>query len=187
MAYSVVFTTLAKAVFMTLVMASPLRASENSLAPLPKQIRPPQIIVSPDQSRFAWILRDEDSISVFVDGKKQKSYDWIIQNTVDFTADSKHVVYAARKRRKAMMVIDGNEGQLEDSISQWLLSPVGSHVAYAATRNGRAHAIVDNVPGPECDFVQLHALAADGTLAYLTTKSHQQLAVINGKESKACD
>jgi len=175
--------------FLTFALAAPapLTTMERPLSPLPKEIRPAQVIVSPDQSRFAWILRDEDSISVVVDGKKQKPYDWIVQSAVDFSADSKHVVYAARKRRKAMMVIDGNEGQLEDSISQWLLSPAGSHIAYATVRDGRPHAILDNVPGPPADFVQLHALAADGTLAYLINKSNRQVAVIHGKESQPYD
>src|SRR6266568_3703437 len=172
---------------LTLTTASGFQTMEKSLGTLPKEIRPAQIIVSPDQTRFTWILRDEDSISVVVDGKKQKPYDWIIQNAVDFTADSKHVVYAARKRRKAMMVIDGNEGQLADSFSQWIVSPAGSHIACSAILNGRAHAIVDDVPGAPYDFVHLHDLAADGTVAYLTTKSNKQMAIINDNESKPYD
>src|SRR5207248_6453033 len=53
------------------------------------EIRPAQVIVSPDQSRFGWISRNENSFSVVVDGKEQKPYDWIIQGKVDFTGDSK--------------------------------------------------------------------------------------------------
>src|SRR5436190_22206976 len=91
--------------------ASSLQTTDKNLAALPKDIHPSQIIVSPDQNRLAWILRNEDSISVVVDGKNQKPYDWIIQNKVEFSADSKHLIYAAFRRRKAMMVIDGSEGQ----------------------------------------------------------------------------
>ena len=89
----------------TLVTGTQLHTSEKNLAALPKDVHPAQIIVSPDQTRFAWIARNEDSISVVVDGKNQKPYDWIIQNNLEFSADSKHLIYAAFRRRKAMMVI----------------------------------------------------------------------------------
>ncbi len=168
-------------------VSAPLWAEEKVLATLPKEISPTQIVVSPDQSRFAWILRGQDSISVVVDGKQQKPYDWIVQNTVEFTADSKRVVYAARKRRKAMMVIEGNEGPLADSIEQWMLSPTGAHIAYVATVDGRRQVFFDDAGRGNYEYVKLHALAADGTLAYLVAKSNQQVAVINGKESKPYD
>src|SRR6266576_2160771 len=143
---------------LTLATTSPLHVKEEARAVLPKEIRPAQIIVSPDQTRFAWISRDEDFLSLVVDGKKQKTYDWIIQGKADFTADSRHIVYAVRKRNKALMIVDGNESALADSIKDWLISPAGQHIAYTATYNGRVHAILDNVPGPPFDFVQLHAL-----------------------------
>jgi len=167
--------------------AAPLTVTKNTLAAVPKEIRPAQIIVSPDQSRFAWISRDEDSLSLVVDGKKQKPYDWIVQGKADFTADSQHIVYAVRKRNKALMIVDGNESALADSIKDWLISPAGQHIAYAAAHNGRVHAILDNVPGPPFDFVQLHAMSASGTLAYLAVKSNQQFAIIDGNESKPYD
>ena len=53
---------------LTLAAAAPLQVTEKTLATLPKDIRPAQVIVSPDQSRFAWISKDEDSIFLVVDG-----------------------------------------------------------------------------------------------------------------------
>src|SRR3954468_21905620 len=95
---------------LSFLAAAPLQATEKTLATLPKDIRPAQLIVSPDQSRFAWIFKNDDEIAVVVDGKKHKPCEWIVQDRLAFTADSHHVVYAARQRRKAMMVIDGKEG-----------------------------------------------------------------------------
>src|SRR6185436_5342186 len=168
----------------SIAAADPLQATEKLVASLPKDIRPAQVLVSPDQSRFAWISRNENSFSVFVDGKEQKHYDWIIQGKVDFTGDSKHLVYAVRKRGKAVMVIDGREGLLVESISNWLISPVGGHIAFAAKHNGRSHFVFDDIPGPPFDFVQLEAIAGEGAAAYLAVKGNQQFAIINGNESK---
>src|SRR3954463_13629787 len=142
-----------------------LQTTEKPLATLPKDIRPAQVIVSPDQSRFAWIFKNDDEIAVVVDGKKHKPCEWIVQDRLAFTADSHHVVYAARQRRKAMMVIDGKEGELIDGISNWLVSSGGAHVAFNMKSREGAQAVLDDVPQPAYDFVQLHALSADGVLA----------------------
>src|SRR5215204_3784400 len=148
---------------LTLATAAPAQATNTPLDLLPKDIRPAQVVVSPDQSHFAWISRDAESFSVVVDGKKQKPYDWIILGKADFTGDSKHVVYGVRRRGKALMIVDGNEGQSLDSISDWLIGSGGPHIAYATKHNNRAHAMLDDVPGPPFDFVRLDALAGDGT------------------------
>src|SRR5947208_3074824 len=170
-----------------LASTSVLQSAEKPLATLPKDIRPAQVIVSPDQSHFGWIAKDEDSIFLVVDGQKQKPYDWIVLNRADFTADSQHIVYAARKRRKAVLVVDGNESELTDSISEWITSAAGHRIAYSATHNGRAHTILDDAPGPSYDFVQLHALSGGGVLAYMAVKSAKQMANIDGNEGKAYD
>src|ERR1051325_7014868 len=145
--------------FLSLLATTPLKVTEKPLAELPPEIRvddvvvtpairPAQVVVSPDQTRFAWISEDKKAFSVVVDGKRQKTYDWIIGGRLEFTGDSKHLVYAVRKRGKAAMVIDGNEGLLVESISNWMNSPVGGHIAFAAKHNGRSHAIFDDLPGP---------------------------------------
>src|SRR5437762_3849001 len=139
----------------------PRQPTEKPLCTLPDEIRPPEVVISPDQNRFAWITRDERAIFVVVDGKKHAGYDWIVQGAVAFTADSKHAVYAARKRNKALMVIDGRDGDFFDSVDHWLTSQRGSEVGFSITHNGRAHAILGKTIGAPFDFVRWHALAGD--------------------------
>jgi hypothetical protein len=124
------------------------------------------------------------AMTVIVDGQRQRGYDWIVNGMVGFTADSKRVVYAARKRRKAVMVVDGKEGAVYDSISRWMVAERGGDVMWSANSGGAAHAVFNGVAGPAFEFVHLQSFVDQRLYAYVAEKSGRQMAVTHGSVSK---
>lgn len=79
------------------------------------------IIFSPDSRRFAGLARQGfkgDKQLIVIDGEPGQTYDGV--SDLEFTPDSKHVIYTAERAGKFMVVVDGVESNEYDN---WLTSP----------------------------------------------------------------
>ena len=96
-------------------------------------------IFSPDSRRLAYVARIKRTWRVVVDGREDKTYDGVLEDSLRFSPDSRHYAYAAKRGDKQVLVLNGAEvGTYERvSVGSMLFSPESSRLAYGAERKGK--------------------------------------------------
>jgi len=105
-------------------------------------------IISPDNTRVAYLNQSEKGVSLIVAGPAGKTegkvYDHVIG--IVFSPDSTRVAYFARSDDKWIAVIDGLEGKQYDSMmgtTTVIYSPDSKRVAYRAIAGDKVAVVVD--------------------------------------------
>jgi hypothetical protein len=115
--------------------------------------------VSPDNKRLAYAVGRAEQQMVVVDGQVSPPYDGIAENSLRFSPDSKRLVYGTRKG-KQWMVVDGQAGELYDSIVTLgggrIIFDSPYHLHYFATKR-------DNVYLVEERLIENSSSQAEGT------------------------
>ncbi len=117
------------------------------------------VALSPDESRLAY-WADVGSLSTMViDGVESPPSTWDyagnnLRRPAIFSADSRHVLYFARRNERSLAVVDGIEGPANDKIFNGILSPDGQHAAYVVMNSGEFGLVLDGI-----DFPPFHSLA----------------------------
>ena len=108
--------------------------------------------VSPDTSKFAYIIEYNGKYVVNLDGEKQREYDSIATESIVFSPDSERFAYIANQNDKWFTVIDGEKQKEYDSIASEsiVFSPDSEKIAYVAEDNGVWFVIVDGEKTEEC-------------------------------------
>jgi hypothetical protein len=105
--------------------------------------------LSPDGKRKAFIASREGLRHMVVDGKEGKGYKVIAERSVAFSVDGTRLNYLAANDgdsvypRKAFVVMNGEEGEVWDSIHGVTFSPDGRRCAYSAVRGEKEYCVVD--------------------------------------------
>jgi S1-C subfamily serine protease len=150
------------------------------------------LIASPDRRHIAYAFRQADGRqAVAVDGKPGRFYDWILGTPV-FSADGKHLAYAAGsivdRRLVWRIVIDGVEGKpydrifLDRSQNPVLFSPDGRHSAFVASRGG------PQMPWGRAKTGSAFVISAEGhllTCAHLVDDAAIITVTLGGKSHRA--
>lgn len=145
-----------------------------------------QAALSPDGSRMAVLVVKGQKRQVLVDGAGQAEYEWIIQNSLRFSADSKRVAYIAQPGDKVVAVIDGRESKPYREIVQStvIFAPEGSRYAYFAKEkaDGKAVVVVDEKEGTAFDKAAMFQWSPQGTrFAYYAENAGKQFFVVDGQ------
>src|SRR5687768_6664567 len=74
---------------------------------LPEGVHPASVFVSPDASRFGYLVKRGLRVVPVIDGMEGQAVDWIAENQVSFSPDGRHTLFVAKKGQKAMVVHDG--------------------------------------------------------------------------------
>ncbi|RPI79030.1 MAG: hypothetical protein EHM45_04395 [Desulfobacteraceae bacterium] len=101
---------------------------------------------SPDSKRVAYVVQANEKEFVVVDGKEEKGYDEIVNDSFKFSADGKRIAYAVKTAPDNFCVIvDGIEGKPYEQIANGALffSPDGKRVVYRAVAGPKWFAVVD--------------------------------------------
>ena len=145
--------------------------------------------ISPDMSRIAFIIAENDGKSLMVDGKKGKIYDEITD--VKFSPDSKQIAYTASLDHKWFVVVNRKPGKMYDNVTQGslLFSPNSKRLAYIAS-SGDGEFVV--IKGKECrKFQKVRELlfSANGkTFAYVAKDMEgSTIPVVEGKQIRKCE
>jgi Tol biopolymer transport system component len=129
-------------------------------------VLPGSLTLNPDGRGFAYIAFDAGRAHVVVDGLPGHGYESIAEGGPVYSADGKHLIFAARKGKAWVIVRDGRESAEfdYDQIGQGgpVFSPDASHTAYAASKDGRWFVVVNGRPGPAFDRVGKPSLRNDG-------------------------
>jgi hypothetical protein len=135
---------------------------------------------SPDRARDLRVVEHRGQYIV-LDGQRGRTYDGIGIGALAFSADSRHLAYAARRGSHWRVVIDGREGPPFDGIASVFYSADSAHVAYAALRGRSWHVVVDGKTGPAFDALLGDSLQFGGArFAYVATRATAYHAVVDG-------
>ena len=154
---------------------------------------------SPDGKHVAYgateKVEQQDFWRVIVDGNEIPNFfDAISSSSPAFTPDGNHVVYVARKDRKAVVIIDGKDEPLYDKIGHGIpfFSSDGKHMAYTAVNSGEPERVIlDGKPGPDFAYIPVLSLlfSPDGQrIAYGGQEISQKWRVVtDGQPGAAYD
>lgn len=154
--------------------------------------------ISPDNNHVAILSRREvtgadgkpvEKYIVSVDGVDGKPYDWIIDKSLTFSADSSTVAYVVQQEGAMFAVTGDKEGQPFYEIMNFQLfpAPKGDSFGYYARRKAgsRPLVVVAQEPGKEYDQVGNLTFSPDGKrFAYAAESGGQQFFVIDGMPQK---
>ncbi len=140
---------------------------------------------SPDGKRVTYQAQLTNGLWVLmVDGSASKAYEHIEISPSYFSSDSKRVSFAAKKKGKACVVIEGKESPKYDGIAEMpLFSPDSSRVAFAAARGGSTFMVLNGVEGKKYADIYHPVFSPDSKhLAYAAVRRLSAFVVRDDKE-----
>ena len=148
--------------------------------------------VSPDGRRVAYGVRSGGKQRIVVDGKEEKLYDAVVENTLVFSPDSKRVAYGVRTGNQWCMVVDGKEEKHYDALGVGTLvfSPDGKRVAYGVRTGSKECVVVDGKEEKQYDAIVAGTLVFSPKgrhLAYEARAGARVFVVMDGKEGSHYD
>jgi len=151
------------------------------------------LLFSPDSQRMAHAVRVGkwavvEKWAVVVDGKEEKLYDRIGEESLTFSPDSRRVAYVAQDGSKSLVVVDGKEENTYDGIirgESLFFSPDSRRIAYSGTVGWNPIVVVDGKMQKPYDAVGDPIFSPDSRqVAYLALVGEMRVVVVNGKEGK---
>ncbi|OGN88610.1 MAG: hypothetical protein A2Z74_02700 [Chloroflexi bacterium RBG_13_46_9] len=154
-------------------------------------------IFSPNSQRLAFWANNTfnwDDFFLVVDGEESKRYapdegiDCISEMGCRFSPDSQHIAFIATIGDKAVVVIDGEEGEKYDEVDYPIFSPDSQRVAYSGKMGERWCVIADGKEGNQYDEVYDLTFSPDSQLiAYRAIRGDKECVVIDGNEGEKYD
>ncbi len=148
-------------------------------------------IFSPNSRRVAYAvsLPNEQCWFVMVDGKKEKPYDLIGEESLVFSPDSQRVAYSAKASAKWLVVVDGKEESPYDCIDEGpIFSPDSRRVVYAACVGGKQFVVVDGKEEKPYESINSLLFSPDSRrTVYGANLGEKWTVVVDGIEQKQYD
>jgi hypothetical protein len=144
---------------------------------------------TPDRRQRVEVIEDGSRQFVTIDGRRAAGYRAIAAWSMAFSADGRHIAYAARTNGHWAVVHQGRPGPAWDGIGEIVLSSSG-RLAYAAERDGSWRVIVDGQAGPRFDAILAGTLrfSRDGRRsAYVGRDRRGVRAVVDGRAGPRFD
>ena len=140
-----------------------------------------------DNKQVLWV---GDKMFVVVDGKDGKQYDYIGEDTLIVSPDSKQTAYVARLGNKGLVVVNGKDGKQYDGIleNSFIFSPNGEQVAYGVGVGDKRSVVLGQKEKKEYDGVGGIIFSPDSKqVAYGARVSDKFFVAVNGEEGKQYD
>jgi beta-lactamase regulating signal transducer with metallopeptidase domain len=159
----------------------------NILSALPPyDINP--VCFSPDSSRYAYVVKDNDKYRVIVDGMAGPEYDVSLleRSRFAFSPDSRHFVYLAVRDSHTRLVYDNQEGEAFDlSSPSPVFSPDSQHLAYTARRGRNSFLVRDGQESAAYQSIGTPVFSLDSRhLACDAKRDGKAYLITDGQESK---
>lgn len=152
----------------------------------PGYARADSLVFSPDGSRLAYRVQDDDGhVFAVVDGAPGPRFVNILTDPgILFSPDSRHTVYIGiNEAGSQVLVKDQVQQRAFDKIGSLLFSPNSSHLAYTAKSEAAWQVVNDDTLGREYSTVANLLFSPDSrSLAYLAGKGKKISVVKNNEE-----
>ncbi len=162
---------------------------EKLLHTLPEGIDIREILVTPNGSVTAYLVRRGGKMSVVSNGSPGEAYDSI--SDLRLSPDGNSVAYLAFQGRKGFVVLNGRKGESFPSVRSLSLSPDGSTVKYVArTEAGGCHLVLGDHKGEEFDEIEESGgiFSPDGkTAAYRASRGKKYFVVFGDRKGDEFD
>ncbi|HED66796.1 MAG TPA: hypothetical protein ENJ09_14725 [Planctomycetes bacterium] len=144
-------------------------------------------LVSPDGRSLAYMLMGSGALSIVHDGIEGEPFKGIAPETIQFSPDSKRLVYVGSRDRKTFVVVDGelfeSKALHESGVS---FSPDSAHIAWVAVNEqGDRYAVIDGVEGEHYSSIGERGVvfSPDGAhYAFVADRDGYQTLVRDGVE-----
>jgi hypothetical protein len=149
-----------------------LTVKETLLAELPPGVDPKSVVVSPDGKRVAYVQAQDKQQVVMLDGVAGKPYAGIATETLQFSLDSKRLLYVASPSGKTRKV--ASAAMQTNRVHFYGMSP-----------EGKVFVVVDGKENKEYEGIDVASLCFSPNserIAYLGLQAGKWLAVIDGSE-----
>jgi hypothetical protein len=168
-----------------MILAGTAPGGEVALGDLPPLIHPARVVVSPNAGRFAYIrpAMGRRKMTAVVDGKEEVGVDWIANNSIVFSADSKHYVYQAKSDLATWLVVDGVAGKEWERIEDWSMSPTGK-LALAGSEKGKTVGIVDGKEQVAYEHLRIAAFPENGQVVWIGWNKAGECAMRGQKQGR---
>ena len=123
---------------------------------------------------------------MFLDGQPGRPWQEVIADTSTFSPDGNHTLYwVVKSAHLYVPALDDSElsNPGTDRTGALVFSADSKHVVYSEGIRGAGtmHVVTDSVAGPECDFVGIPRVGADGRhVAYRARRSQRETVVVDG-------
>lgn len=117
---------------------------------------------TPDRSRPVEIVESGSYQSVRIGDDEHDRFRAVAVESLAFSDDGRHVVYAALEQGRWTVVVDGRPTRRHEGIGEVVMSPDGRHVAYAAFDGGSWRVVVGGDAGPAFDAILTDTLRFTG-------------------------
>ena len=146
---------------------------------------------SPDMKRVGYWADDESGMFLVVNGVAGKPFPAVDDGSprgffsppdFDFTPDSKHFWYQAKRNGKWIVVVDGQESQPYDRVRDFVFSPDSDHYAFVAERNKTPLVVRDGKEGKRYHWIapqDLHFSPDSQRMAYWAKLGNQNFTVLH--------
>jgi hypothetical protein len=146
---------------------------------------------SPDGTQFAYsAMLNSQSFVVVGHEVQQQVYDRILQ--ILFSSDGQTLGYVAQKGDYNVVVLNGQEGDLYQQISQLqtssgttyiVFSPDGQSVAYKVVDDNGTYMVINGETGQVYSDIISFVFSPDGTFTYQAVSGDQSVTVTNQENS----
>lgn len=165
---------------------------ENVITPVEKGWLPETLKVSPDGRHAGYILLEDGSKQVVVDGIIGTPYEDILENIILFSPDSQQVAYFAKRADLLMLVINGQEKKTYRAVKKdsLVFSPDSRRWAYIAKQGEKWLVVGNDQEDRSYDDILVNSLkfSPDSKqLVYAAQVDGRWVLVVNGKPGKTYD
>ena len=125
-----------------------------------------------------------------VDGKRGDPYITVVEGSLLFSADSRHLAYKAEMDDNFMMVLDGKAGKWYSEVIQLIavFSPDNLRFAYAAEKDSKRMVIADGIEyEPYNEILSIGFSPDSKRVVYSVKQDNTEMVVVEGNKGRVYD
>ncbi|MBI5723485.1 MAG: PD40 domain-containing protein [Planctomycetes bacterium] len=160
-------------------------------------VRPKTHLISPDNTRIAYVLERDGKAAVFINGKRIGEHDGVRMGSMVYSPTAKRFAYVAGKDKAWKLVVDGKESKTYEDIMHPVFSPSGERVGSGAWSGNQKFILVDGEEFSPYEMPEKRNMtpwaasvvfSADGKhWASLSPKKNDAVVIADGKETGVYD
>ena len=145
-------------------------------------------VFSPDNKNIAFIINDGHKQRINYKGIDGNKFDYINENSINFSSDGVSLAYSAQKDNKHLIVFNGDESTPYDEVGFPVMSPDGQDIAFWAVGNKKVYVVNEGRESEPYDNINSIFFSRNGKhIAWHAVRNGKHFMVIDGDEKEKYD